>query len=216
MAAGADRRQITGPGVPPKAGLVLASRSPRRRDLLRQIGLDFEIRPAGVDETPLPGEAPDAMVRRLAMAKAAAVAREVPDAAVLGADTIVVSPAEDGRRVFGKPRDRRHFEAMFDALAGRRHQVLTAVALIAGGRTRTRLASARVTFRDIGKAEMNAYWATGEPRDKAGGYGLQGVGAVFVAAIEGSHGAVIGLPLREVDELLAESGVDTWRGRGAS
>ena len=199
-----------------KAGLVLASRSPRRRDLLRQIGLEFEIRPAGIDETPRPGEAPDAMVRRLARSKAAAVARSCPDAAVLGADTTVVSPAEDGRRVFGKPRDRGHFLTMLEALAGRRHQVLTAVALVVRGRVRTRLASATVTFRDIDRPELEAYWETGEPRDKAGGYGLQGIGAVFVAAIEGSHGAVIGLPLCEVDELLSESGVDTWRGRGAS
>ena len=200
------------------AAIVLASASARRRDLMRQAGFRFRVLPADIDETPHPGETPDDLVLRLARAKARAVAGGLAPtdgreshAVVVGADTVVVSPDGD---VFGKPTGRSDFLAMFRALSGRRHQVLTGVAVIAGARCGIALAKASVTLRDVPEAEMAAYWATGEPRDKAGGYGLQGVGAIFVRSIDGSPSAVIGLPLDELERLLRECGVETWRSRG--
>lgn len=187
---------------------------------MRQAGFDFRVSPANIDETPQPGETPCDLVLRLALGKARAVAGAVaspvggdPRVVVVGADTVVVSP--DGQ-VFGKPTGRDDFLSMFRSLAGRRHRVLTGVAVVAGGCCRTTLAEAGVTLRDVPESEMAAYWATGEPRDKAGGYGLQGFGAIFVRAIEGSPSAVIGLPLDELERLLTELGVETWRFRGAT
>lgn len=201
-----------------KTCIVLASASARRRDLMRQAGFDFRIAPANIDETRRPGETPRDLVLRLALGKARAVAAEagcpVADnrrVVVVAADTVVVSPDGD---VFGKPAGRDDFLAMFHTLAGRRHQVLTGVAVVAEERCRTALAEARVTLRDVSEPEMTAYWGTGEPRDKAGGYGLQGLGAIFVRAIEGSPSAVIGLPLDQLERLLIELGVETWRFRG--
>ncbi len=197
--------------------IVLASASARRRDLMQQAGFDFRVCPADIDETPLSGETPRDLVLRLAARKACTVAggfrdaNEANEIVVIGADTIVVSP--DGE-VFGKPTGREDFLAMFRALCGRRHRVLTGVAVVAGGRTRTALAQAGVTLRGVAEAEMAAYWASGEPCDKAGGYGLQGLGAIFVRAIDGSPSAVIGLPLDQLERLLRECGVDTWRSRG--
>ncbi|MDE0692949.1 MAG: Maf family protein [Gammaproteobacteria bacterium] len=202
-----------------KTHIVLASASARRRDLMRQAGFDFRISPANIDESPHPGETPSDLVLRLALGKARAVAGEAACSAqddrrvvVVGADTVVVSSSGD---VFGKPTGRDDFLTMFRALAGGCHRVLTGVAVVAGERSRTALAEAHVTLRDVPEAEMSAYWATGEPRDKAGGYGLQGLGAIFVRAIEGSPSAVVGLPLDELERLLTELGVETWRFRGA-
>ena len=199
--------------------IVLASASARRRDLMRQAGFDFRVSPANIDETRRPGETPCDLVLRLALGKARAVASGLGCPAaddrrvvVVGADTVVVSA--DGH-VFGKPTGRDDFLSMFRILAGHRHQVLTGVAVVAGGRSRTALAEAGVTLRDVPEPEMAAYWDTGEPRDKAGGYGLQGLGAIFVRAIDGSPSAVIGLPLDELERLLTELGVETWRLRGA-
>ena len=188
--------------------VVLASSSPRRAELLRQIGLTFEVRlPAEpVDETPLPGEAPDVYVTRLAAAKARAVAEVVPGRVVLAADTTVVL---DGR-ILGKPGDRAEAVAMLLALAGREHEVLTGVAVRSGGEARTLLARTRVRFRPIDRAEAEAYWATGEAADKAGGYGIQGIGAIFAETLQGSYGTVVGLPLAEIERLLRDFGVDTW------
>ena len=198
--------------------IVLASSSPRRRELMRQAGFDFRISPANIDETRRPGETPRDLVLRLALGKARAVASEVAcpvgggRVVVVGADTVVVSADGD---VFGKPTGRDDFLAMFRILAGGRHRVLTGVAVVAEGRSRTALAEAGVTLRDVPEPEMAAYWATGEPRDKAGGYGLQGLGAIFVRAIDGSPSAVVGLPLDELERLLTEMGLETWRLRGA-
>ena len=186
---------------------------------MRQAGFDFRILPANIDETPRPGETPCDLVLRLALDKARAVAGAAAGvggrdrAVVVGADTVVVSPAGD---VFGKPTGQDDFLAMFRALAGRSHQVLTGVAVVAGHRCRTALAQARVTLRDVPESEMAAYWATGEPRDKAGGYGLQGLGAIFVRTIEGSPSAVVGLPLDELERLLADFGVGTWELRASA
>ena len=183
----------------------LASQSPRRRELLRQIGLEPVLLAAGVDETPLFGERPGAFVLRLAEAKARAGA-EMPEAAglpVLGADTAVVA---DGR-ILGKPRDRADAMAMLLGLAAREHQVYTGVALLVGGEVNARLNVSRVRFRGIERSEAAAYWASGEPADKAGGYAIQGLGAVFVADLQGSYSGVMGLPLFETAELLRECGI---------
>lgn len=182
--------------------LMLASSSPRRRELLAQLGIEFTIQVAApIDESPRPGEAPAALVERLARAKAEAGARMVPAAAwVLGVDTEV---ALDGR-VFGKPRDAATGIEMLRELAGRTHEVLSAVALVGGGRTVVALSRSRVRFRPITAAEARDYWASGEPADKAGGYAIQGRGAAFVERLEGSYTGVVGLPVFETLALLRE------------
>lgn len=190
------------------SALYLASASPRRKLLLEQLGLRFKVLPADVDETRRPGEAPAGYVLRLAVAKAETAAARLgdPDARVLGADTAVVL----GSTVFGKPRDRDEGLAMLAQLSGRSHQVLSAVALWHRGVLSTSLSVSRVSFRAIAAAEAEAYWATGEPKDKAGGYGIQGRGAVFVGRLEGSYSGVMGLPLAETAGLLHRAGVGVF------
>ncbi|MAT52693.1 MAG: septum formation inhibitor Maf [Porticoccaceae bacterium] len=185
---------------------VLASASPRRRELLQQIGAVFAVQSADVDETPLPNEAPGDYVSRLAEAKAVAASNGVTDLPVLGADTTVVI---DGQAM-GKPRDESDCVAMLMALSGRTHCVLTAVAMVHGGRREQRLVETRVQFRRLTPPECRRYWATGEPRDKAGGYGIQGLGSVFVSRIEGSYSSVVGLPLAETWELLQLFDLPCW------
>lgn len=189
--------------------LHLASASPRRRELLLQIGVSHRRVDAPIDESVLPGETPAAYVERLARAKAAAglAALGAADACVLGADTAVVL---DGR-ILGKPADRADGLAMLVALSGRSHEVLTAVALCDGRRCQSRVVSSRVHFRTLAEAEREAYWATGEPLDKAGGYAIQGLAAIFVDRLEGSYSAVVGLPLAETAQLLAEFGIACWQ-----
>jgi septum formation protein len=184
----------------------LASASPRRRQLLEQLGLRFEVVVADVDESLLPGEAAEAYVSRVAEAKARAVVerRSDPGLPVLAADTAVVL---DGS-ILGKPKDRAHGIAMRSRLAGRSHQVLSAVALWHAGRVRMAVSRSRVTFRTVSAEEAAAYWASGEPADKAGSYGIQGLGGVFVVSLEGSHSGVMGLPLFETATLLKEAGID--------
>ncbi len=189
--------------------VYLASASPRRGELLRQIGVRFEVRPASISEAQAVGEAPDSYVLRLAAAKAEAVwaaigSREAQP--VLAADTAVVL---DGR-VLGKPADSAEAEAMLTALSGRTHQVLTAVAVRCAEVALTRLSESEVRFRATTAAERRAYCATGEPLDKAGGYGIQGRAAVFVEHLRGSYSAVVGLPLLETAELLARCGMSLW------
>jgi len=192
------------------ATLYLASGSPRRRELLTQIGVPFVPLAVDVDETPVAGEAAEAYVERLAQDKATAGLATLADAGqavVLGADTTVLL---DGR-ILGKPESRAEALAMLLGLGGREHEVLTAVALAGGGRCRVRLVRSRVTFRALSAAEAEAYWATGEPLDKAGGYAIQGLAAVFVSRLEGSYSAVVGLPLCETAQLLADFGIPCWR-----
>ncbi|ACO77494.1 Maf-like protein [Azotobacter vinelandii CA] len=192
------------------ATLYLASGSPRRRELLTQIGVPFTTLAVTIDETPLADETPATYVERLARDKAAAgLAGLAGDrqAVVLGADTTV---ALDGR-ILGKPGSRAEALAMLRALGGRGHEVLTAVALASAGRCEARLVRSRVTFRPLAAAETEAYWATGEPLDKAGGYAIQGLAAVFVSHLEGSYSAVVGLPLCETAQLLAEFGIPCWQ-----
>jgi septum formation protein len=183
--------------------IVLASQSPRRRELLERLGIAHEVDPAHVDETPLRGEAPLAYARRVAEAKAGAVATRHPGRAVLGADTVVVL---DGA-MLGKPASPADAEAMLARLSGRQHTVITAVSLAREGDLWTRHDETRVTFRALGRDMIRDYVATGEPLDKAGSYGLQGRGALLVERIEGDYFGVIGLPLRLVAEVLAAAGM---------
>ncbi len=182
--------------------LILASSSPRRRELLAALGVGFAVRAVDVDERRLDGESADRMVVRLAEAKATARASE--SEIVLGADTAVVLDDE----VFGKPRHRDDALTMLATLSGRRHRVVTGVAVASGGRVESRLSSTEVQFREIDPDEALRYWQTGEPRDKAGAYAIQGLGGVFVEAIIGSYSGVVGLPVFETAALLARAGVD--------
>jgi septum formation protein len=187
--------------------LALASASPRRRGLLDQIGIRYRVVPVAVDESQRGGESPRDFVLRLALAKARAGAALGAAAGlpVLAADTAVV--IDDA--VLGKPADREQGLAMLARLSGRTHRVLSAVAMVAG-REATRLSESAVTFRSILESEQDAYWATAEGRDKAGGYAIQGRGAVFVAHLTGSYSGVMGLPLFETTELLVEFGISLW------
>jgi septum formation protein len=182
--------------------IVLASGSPRRTQLLALLGIAHEVDPAHVNEQPLHGEAPAAMAVRLARAKALEVAARHRGRDVLAADTVVVL---DGA-ILGKPASRAEAEAMLGRLAGREHWVITAVALARDGSVWERHDETRVRFRPLDGETIRAYVATGEPLDKAGAYGLQGLGAVLVDRIEGDCFGVIGLPLRLVVDLLAEAG----------
>jgi len=192
------------------ATLYLASGSPRRRELLTQIGVPFLSQVVPIDENPLPDEPPVAYVERLARAKAQAglAALSQPlDAVVLGADTAVVL---DGR-ILGKPADAAEAQATLTALSGRSHQVLTAVALASPTRVAVRVVSSQVSFRPLRAEEIAAYWASGEPQDKAGSYAIQGLAAVFVSQLQGSYSAVVGLPLCETAELLEEFAISCWQ-----
>ena len=177
-------------------GLILASASPRRVELLRSAGIDFVQRPARIDESARPGEEADQYVLRLAAEKARAAWR--PGYRALGADTVVAR----GRELLGKPRDERHAGRMLRSLSGRGHRVLTGVAVYDGETCATRCVETRVRFRRLRESEIEAYVATGEPLDKAGAYGIQGGAAAFVDAVDGSYSNVVGLPLETVAELL--------------
>lgn len=186
--------------------LYLASASPRRRDILRQLGIAHQVLPQAVDETRLPGEAPAAYVERLARSKAEAALAGLVDrqgAAVLGSDTTVVCDGE----IFEKPADAADARRILKALSGRTHNVLTAVALATAAGTEVLLSVSDVTFRTLSDAEINAYWASGEPADKAGAYGIQGLGALFVKEIKGSYSGIMGLPVMETATLLAGVGL---------
>ena len=183
--------------------LLLASSSPRRRELLTMIGIAHEVIPADIDEAYLPGETPLAHAERLARAKAHTIALVAPDAVVIGADTIVVIDDQ----VLGKPRDDAHAAAMLRKLSGRTHDVLTAVAVARGDRIDSGVEVVSVTFRELRDDEIRAYIATREPMDKAGAYGIQGYGATIVARIDGDFFAVMGLSLVRLVTLLARHGV---------
>ena len=178
------------------APLILASASPRRSALLLEAGIEFERCPADIDESRLSGEAPDHYVTRLARAKARAVWRDGTRS--LGADTVVVL----GSDVLGKPRDPPEAERMLASLSGRSHRVLTGVALFDGATAETHCEATEVRFRELAASEIASYVATGEPMDKAGGYGIQGGAAGFVERIDGSHSNVVGLPIEAVKSML--------------
>ena len=194
----------------PSAFVYLASSSARRRELLQQIGVSFRIVGTAIDETVRHGESPLAYVTRLAAAKAEAGwerSRDAANAPVLAADTAVVLNG----KIFGKPADRPDAEHMLRQLSGRTHEVLTAIALRTPDGLCSRVSRSEVDFRCIDAAEAHAYWETGEPGDKAGGYAVQGKGAVFIAGLRGSYSGVMGLPLFETAELLAQAGVPRWQ-----
>ncbi len=194
--------------------VYLASASPRRRALLRQIGVAFEVRPASIVETRAPGEAPDAFVARMAQTKAETVWSDVAAAegrAVLGADTAVVLDGD----VLGKPVSRDDALEMLTALSGRTHVVVTGVSVVHPGGRSSDVSSSEVSFRPTTKRDRLAYVATGEPMDKAGGYAIQGMGAVFVERLYGDYSSVVGLPLALTAALLGEIGLPLWlRGSG--
>ncbi|HKJ77697.1 MAG TPA: Maf family protein [Gammaproteobacteria bacterium] len=191
--------------------VYLASASPRRRELLEQIGVAYEVLETDVVEERHEDEAPEVFVLRMALAKARSGWLRVEDGhrPVLGADTAIVLDHE----VLGKPRDEADGLAMLERLSGRSHHVYTGVGLaLQDGEEMTRLSVSTVTFRETTAAERKAYWATGEPADKAGAYAVQGRGALFVERLEGSYSGVMGLPLYETGELLAAFGIDVLGG----
>ncbi len=187
--------------------LVLASQSPRRRQLLAQIGMDFTVMPAELDERPHPGETAEDHVRRLAAEKARVVFDSPTvegGCLVMAADTVVVIDGD----ILGKPIERADGIAMLGRLSGRPHTVLTALHLIGpGGVERARLNCNEVGFRALVPGEAEAYWETGEPADKAGGYAIQGLGAIFIESIRGSYTGIMGLPLHDVSVLLSHYGI---------
>jgi len=187
--------------------LVLASASPRRSALLTQIGVRHRVVPARLEEQRRGGEPIADCVRRLAVEKARQVHALYPERPVLAADTAVV--VDD--LMLGKPRDRAEALGMLARLSAREHEVISAVALVYAGRTSSKLSHSRVRFRRLGRAECEAYWASGEPADKAGAYAIQGLGAVFIEALQGSYSGVMGLPLFETGLLLAAAGVPVWQ-----
>lgn len=192
--------------------IYLASKSPRRRELLQQIGVSHRVIDANVIEIPRAKESPSDYVQRLAREKAQAGFAEIkrqglPAKPVLGADTIVVINDE----ILEKPQDAEHAAVMLRKLAGADHQVMTAVAMIVEEKCSIKLSVTDVVFRPLSEDEMAAYWNTGEPRDKAGGYAIQGLGAVFVRQIRGSYTGVVGLPIEQTVELLEEFAIPYWQ-----
>ena len=196
------------------APIVLASRSPRRSQLLGQIGVAHEVLAVDHDELRRAGEPPRAYAQRLAREKALLAVQRYPAVAsrtVLAADTVVAL----GEEIFAKPAHEDDCVRMRGALAGRTHEVITAVAVCDGGAVTVDTSVARVTFRAISEPESRRYWRSGEPVDKAGGYAVQGLGAVFVERLEGSYSCVMGLPLFETARLLGAAGVPVWQGSGS-
>lgn len=184
--------------------IILASGSPRRRELLAQIGVGFKVMAVEIDERCRRNESPEAYVQRLACHKAQAGFNNAGNSnPALGADTCIVLD----NAILGKPVDRENALFMLETLSGRTHRVLTAVTLVALGYEATRLCVSLVSFRSISATERQAYWATGEPRDKAGAYAIQGKGAIFVKSLQGSYSGVMGLPLFETSEMLSEIGI---------
>jgi len=192
--------------------VILASQSPRRRELLSLVGIAHAVQPADIDETQWPGEDPRAHCERLAREKVATVAAREPHALVIGSDTIVILDGE----VLGKPSDQADARATLARLSGRAHTVMTAIAVQWRGRERSAVEEVGVTFHELSPAQIAEYVATREPMDKAGAYGIQGYGATIVARVDGDYFAVMGLPLQRLVRLLAELGVRYRFGGGLS
>jgi septum formation protein len=183
--------------------VILASQSPRRRELLDLVGIAHEVQPADIDESYLTGERPREHAERLARGKTAVIVQREPDAVVIGSDTIVVVDGD----VLGKPADDLDAVRMLARLAGRSHVVVTAVAVSWRGETRSAVEEVGVTFHPMSRTEIDAYIATREPMDKAGAYGIQGYGAAIVARVDGDYFAVMGLPLQRLTRVLASLGI---------
>ncbi len=188
------------------SGFILASASPRRRQLLELIGLPFSLEPSRIEEAPLAGERPRDFAARAARDKALDIARRHPDATVLGADTVV----EIDETILGKPASATDAERMLRRLSGREHRVHTALALVAGGACHEVIDTAKVRFVHLSDAVIRWYVATGEPMDKAGAYAIQGLGGLLVAAVDGSPHTVVGLPIHRLPELFAAHGHEFW------
>lgn len=188
------------------AALILASASPRRLELLAQLGVGCEVIPADVDESALTGEAAQDLVQRLAVSKAAAVAKTQPSRIILAADTVVYL-TQPNECVFGKPKDKSEALAMLAQLSGKEHRVATGVALYDGAQIHQQVVVTKVTFCFLSESDQLNYWQTGEPEGKAGAYAIQGMGARFVKGIQGSYSNVVGLPLYETSVLLAQAGI---------
>lgn len=183
--------------------LVLASASPRRQELLRNVGIPFEVQPADIPEDTLPGEFAKDCAERLAREKTLAVARTRPNDAVLGADTVVVVD----RQILGKPSDAADATRMLRALSGREHQVITGVCLVVGRQSSVGNETTLVTMSKISDGEISDYVATGEPMDKAGAYAIQGIASRWIPRIEGDYSNVVGLPVALVWRMLRQAGI---------
>ena len=189
--------------------VILASGSPRRRQLLELIGIEHEVMPSNIDETLRPRETPRRHAERLAREKASAIATREPGKITIAADTIVVV----NRKVLGKPRDEDDARRMLSMLSGREHTVITAVAVARGRKLRSAVEEVKVKFRRLREDDIEAYIATGEPMDKAGAYGIQGFGATIVESVNGDYFSVMGLPLARLVTLLRDLGVRYRFGR---
>lgn len=188
-----------------KKQIILASASPRRRELLKSLGIPFKVVPSNFEELGLDGEVPARAAKRLAKAKALAVARRFPEAVVLAADTIVLL----GKEVMGKPKSLAEAERMLKKLSGRTHRVITGFCLLntEDNRVIKRAVTTKVKMKRITAAELKGYLSSGEPFDKAGAYAVQGVGAFLIESVQGSYSNVVGLPLAEVSEAFKELGI---------
>lgn len=198
---------------PERPFVYLASRSPRRRALLRQIGVGCRRVPTAVDEMPREDEEPAGYASRLALEKARDAASRIPPdsaAPILAADTVVVAAGQ----LLGKPRDEADAARMLRLLSGRAHEVVSAVCVISALGETGAISRTQVVFRAVGAAEIAAYWRSGEPVDKAGGYAIQGIGSVFIREIHGSYSGVMGLPIFETARLLAGHGMAVLGERG--
>ncbi len=186
--------------------IILASASPRRRELLDQIAVTYEVMPVDIDETVNSEEMAEVFVQRLALEKArAGFKKQRNSLPVLGSDTIVVL----NKRILGKPKNKEDGLSMLAELSGQEHQVLTAVAVVDAEQSQCLLSVSHVFFRPLSEQEILAYWNTGEPADKAGGYGIQGIAAQFIERLDGSYSGVMGLPLFETAQLLKTLGISS-------
>jgi nucleoside triphosphate pyrophosphatase len=186
-----------------KPQLILASSSPRRRELLDQIQVSYKVLPVNIDESQLPGETAEQFVKRLATEKAEAAYRQNPHCIALGSDTIMVI----GSSILGKPENKAHGIEILSLLSGNTHQVMTAVAVHSSEYKACAMSVSEVEFAALTGQQIEAYWETGEPEDKAGAYGVQGIAAQFIKKISGSYSGIMGLPLFETAQLLEKSGI---------
>jgi septum formation protein len=198
---------MTNIDVPVKPQITLASASPRRRELLDQIQVSYNILPVNIDESHNGNESAEQFVQRLALEKARAGYALAPALPALGSDTIVVY----AEQILGKPENREHGTGMLRMLAGKSHRVITAVAICYGEIEHCELSTSEVEFTCMDEQQIEAYWETGEPVDKAGGYAIQGIAAQFIKNIKGSYSGVMGLPLYETAQLLELIGIKTFR-----
>lgn len=192
--------------------IVLASKSPRRRELLTQLHVNFICRTSDIDETPKPDETARELVQRLAIAKAQTVYDNLENKLpVLGSDTVV----SINKKILGKPANQQDALHMLKQLSGKTHQVITAVAMINAAMVKNIIVESHVTFADLGDEDILAYWQTGEPVDKAGSYAIQGLAAQFISHLNGSYSAVMGLPLFETAQLLKQAGIKLLADKGS-